>query len=49
LTPRADAESMQRLLPRSRLVEIPAAGHLSALEDPDAFGSALSDFVTSNL
>jgi pimeloyl-ACP methyl ester carboxylesterase len=49
LTPRTDAEDMQRLLSRSRLVAIPGAGHLSALEAPDAFASALADFLTSNM
>ena len=49
LTPRADADGMQRLLPRSRLVEIPGAGHLSAMEDPEAFASALADFLSANM
>jgi len=47
LTPPADAEAMQRLLPRSRLVILPHAGHLSNLETPDAFASALADFTSS--
>lgn len=49
LTPPADAEAMQRLLPRSRLVVLPGAGHLSNMETPDAFSSALADFIGSNL
>ena len=49
ITPPADAEAMQRLLPRSRLVTLAGAGHLSNLEVPDAFASALADFSTSNM
>lgn len=47
ITPPADAEATQRLLPRSRLVVLPQAGHLSNLETPDAFASALADFTSS--
>lgn len=47
ITPPADAEGMQRLLPRSRLVMLPGAGHLSSLETPDTFASALADFISS--
>lgn len=49
LTPPADAEAMQFLLPRSRLVILPGAGHLSSMETPDAFTSALADFASSNM
>jgi 3-oxoadipate enol-lactonase len=49
LTPPADAEAMQQRLSRSRLVVLPAAGHLSNLETPDAFSQALADFFSSNL
>ncbi|HEX6976290.1 MAG TPA: alpha/beta fold hydrolase [Vicinamibacterales bacterium] len=49
LTPPADAEAMDRQLPRSRLVTLPQAGHLSNLETPDAFASALADFTRSYL
>jgi 3-oxoadipate enol-lactonase len=49
LTPPADAEAMQQRLSRSRLVVLPAAGHLSNLETPDAFSQALADFLSSNL
>ena len=49
LTPPADAEAMQFLLPRSRLVILPGAGHLSSMETPDAFASALADFASSNM
>ena len=49
VTPQADAEAMQRRVPRSRLVVFPAAGHLSNMETPDTFSQALSDFLASNL
>ncbi len=49
LTPPSEAEAMQRLLPRSRLVTLAGAGHLSSLEAPDAFSSALGDFSSSNM
>ena len=49
ITPVADAEAMQRALPRSTLCVIPGAGHLSSLERPDAFSLALEDFLRSAL
>jgi pimeloyl-ACP methyl ester carboxylesterase len=49
LTPPAESEAMQQRMPRSRLVVLPAAGHLSNLETPDAFSQALADFLSSNL
>ena len=49
LTPPADAEAMQRSLGRSQLVVLPAAGHLSNLETPDAFSTALATFTSSHM
>jgi 3-oxoadipate enol-lactonase len=49
ITPRAEAEAMQRRLPRSRLVVLPGAGHLSNMETPDAFSAALADFASSSM
>jgi pimeloyl-ACP methyl ester carboxylesterase len=49
LTPVADSEAMQRAIARSRLVVIPDAGHLSNVEQPDAFSRALADFLRSAL
>jgi 3-oxoadipate enol-lactonase len=49
LTPVADAEAMDRRMARSHLVVLPAAGHLSNLESPDAFSKALADFLASSL
>jgi 3-oxoadipate enol-lactonase len=49
ITPVADAEAMQRAIPRSSLCVIPGAGHLSSLEQPGVFSRALSDFLLSPL
>jgi pimeloyl-ACP methyl ester carboxylesterase len=49
LTPTSDAELMQNHIPRSRLVVLPEAGHLSSFEAPDGFTLALADFLASNL
>ncbi|MEA2900284.1 MAG: hypothetical protein QOH36_171 [Actinomycetota bacterium] len=35
----------QQRIPESELVVIPGAGHLSNLEDPDTFNTALTDFL----
>jgi 3-oxoadipate enol-lactonase len=49
ITPVADAERMQRLMPRSRLTIIPRAGHLANLERPAEFAHALHDFLVAPL
>jgi pimeloyl-ACP methyl ester carboxylesterase len=49
VTPPADSEAMQRQIDRSRLVVLPRAGHLSALEVPDDFSRALAEFLSSNI
>jgi pimeloyl-ACP methyl ester carboxylesterase len=49
ITTVADANAMQRAIPRSALVVIPGAGHLSNLEQPAAFSRALGDFLLSRL
>jgi pimeloyl-ACP methyl ester carboxylesterase len=43
--PPALARRIHDLLPNSRLVEIPAAGHLSALEQPAPVNRAILDFL----
>jgi 3-oxoadipate enol-lactonase len=43
-TPVAMAEEIHRALPGSKLVVIPAAAHLSNLEQPEAFNQALGEF-----
>ena len=45
VTPPAAAEEMHARVPGSELVRIPAAGHLSSLEQSDAFTDALARFL----
>ena len=45
IIPRADTEAMQRGIPTSELRLIPGAGHLSNLEQPDAFTRHLGQFL----
>jgi pimeloyl-ACP methyl ester carboxylesterase len=49
ITPAAEAAAMQRAIPRSTLTVIPGAGHLSNLEQPEAFSRALGDFLLAHL
>lgn len=46
LTPPALAEEMHHAIAGSELVIVPRAGHLSSLEQADAFNSALAAFLT---
>jgi pimeloyl-ACP methyl ester carboxylesterase len=46
LTPPALSEEMHRAISGSTLVVVPRAGHLSNLEQPEAFNSALARFLT---
>jgi pimeloyl-ACP methyl ester carboxylesterase len=45
LCPPAEMAALARALPQGRLVEIPGAGHLSNLEQPDAFVAAVAEFI----
>ncbi|HWP44661.1 MAG TPA: alpha/beta fold hydrolase [Blastocatellia bacterium] len=45
LTPVTEAKSMRDGIPRSQLVVIEGAGHLSNMEQPDQFNAALLDFL----
>lgn len=47
LSPPTDAQAMADALPEARLVRIPAAGHLTAVEAPEEFNAALGDFLQS--
>jgi 3-oxoadipate enol-lactonase len=47
LTPPADSERIQRATGRSQLVVLTGAGHLSNLEAPEAFSTALVNFLSS--
>lgn len=49
LAPLAEAESMARAIPLARFETIPAAGHLSNLEQPVAFSAALENFLVETL
>ena len=49
VTPPAEVERMQQRIPRSRLVVLRGAGHLSNLDAPDDFSRALTDFLTSRM
>ena len=49
LIPVSASESMHRLLPRSQLVVLPGAGHVSNLETAEAFSEALENFLRANL
>lgn len=49
LIPVADSEAMAALLPRSYLVLLPTAGHLSNLEVPEDFAEALGNFLQANI
>jgi pimeloyl-ACP methyl ester carboxylesterase len=45
LTPPSDAQAMHAAMADTRLVELPGAGHISNLEAPDAFNTALIDLL----
>ncbi|NTV65911.1 MAG: alpha/beta fold hydrolase, partial [Oscillochloris sp.] len=45
LTPPSEAQAISAALAESFMVVIPAAGHISSLENPDAFTAALRTFL----
>lgn len=45
----ADAEAMARAVPEGRVEVIPKAGHLSAVEQPEAFNAAVAAFLSNEL
>lgn len=45
ITPPGEAERMAEMIHGARLVRIPGAGHLSNLENPDAFNVAVREFM----
>ncbi|WP_308210683.1 alpha/beta fold hydrolase [Actinomadura luzonensis] len=49
LTPPAEAKAMAEAAPGGRLEVIPKAGHLSAVEQPEAFNAAVSEFLHAEL
>lgn len=44
-SPLSVAANMQRNIPNSRLVTIPGAGHMSSMEQPQAFNAAVREFA----
>jgi 3-oxoadipate enol-lactonase len=44
-TPVAMSQAIQQAIPGSELVVIPSASHLSNLEQPQAFNTALAGFL----
>jgi pimeloyl-ACP methyl ester carboxylesterase len=49
ITPPAMSEQLHHAIPGSELVTIPRAGHLSNLEQPEAFNAALARFLTHRI
>ena len=47
LSPPADAEAMAKTIPGATLVTIPGAGHLTAMEAPEEFNTAVTDFLAT--
>jgi 3-oxoadipate enol-lactonase len=45
VTPPADAAFLTRIIPRAKRVTIPGAGHLTNIEQPEAFNAALETFL----
>lgn len=45
LSPPPDAQAMAEALPQGRLVVVPEAGHLTAVETPEAFNAAVAGFL----
>jgi 3-oxoadipate enol-lactonase len=45
VTPPADSRLMAEKIQGAKLVTIPGAAHLSNIEQPDAFNSAVSEFL----
>ena len=45
ITPVSDAEAMAAALPDARLTVLPGVGHLSAMEAPDAFNTAVRELL----
>ena len=48
ITPVSDAEAMHRAIPGSRMVTIPAVGHMSNMEAPREFNEELLEFLESS-
>jgi 3-oxoadipate enol-lactonase len=49
LTPPSEARYLASAIPDSRLLIVPDAGHMSSLENPKAFNTALLGFLAEVL
>lgn len=49
LSPPSDAAAMAKAAPDGRLEVIPKAGHLTAVEQPEAFNAAVTEFLRTEL
>ncbi|UBU15160.1 alpha/beta fold hydrolase [Nonomuraea gerenzanensis] len=49
LSPPADADAMAQCVPEGKVEIIPRAGHLSAVEQPEAFNTAVIGFLKAEL
>ena len=47
ITPPAMAQTLAAKIPKAKLVTVPGAGHLSNLENPDAFAAAVREFLAA--
>ena len=47
ISPPAEMRGLAAAIPGAKLVEIPAAGHLSPLEDPAAVNAAMAEFLAT--
>jgi pimeloyl-ACP methyl ester carboxylesterase len=47
LSPPGDAEALAQTIPGARFARLPGAGHLSAVEDPEAFSAELRSFLSA--
>jgi 3-oxoadipate enol-lactonase len=45
ISPPEEVAALARAIPNARLLHIPGAGHLSNLEQPDAFVAAIAEFI----
>ena len=45
ITPPAESQNMAAVIPNATLVEVSGAGHISNLENPEAFTAAIHDFL----
>lgn len=46
---RETMQEMAKILPRARFVEVPDAGHVAPMQDPDRFAAAVRDFLQAEV